>query len=101
MKSCVICKQSAQNDAPFNCVVQSETDAIIAYEVHLDDKLVSSGRAMPKEKDMTMLKLAANTGDYTLTVTAPGCETWQKTITVMGNIEKGQFFLVESEKSGK
>ena len=99
--SCVTCKQSAQNNVPFSCVVQSETDAIVAYEIHLDGKLVSCGRTMPKEKGMPMLKLAATPGDHILTVTASGCETWQKTITIMDGTEKGQFFLVALKKSEK
>ena len=81
--------------------MQSETDAIVVYEIHLDGKLVSSGRTMPKEKGMPVLKLAANPGGHILTVTAQECETWQKTITVLANTEKGQFFLIELKQSAK
>ena len=101
LTSCVTCKQSAQNNIPFSCAVQSETDAIVVYEIHLDGKLVSSGRTMPKEKGMSVHKLASTSGDHVLKVTAPGCEAWQKTITIMDGTEKGQFFLVALKKSEK
>lgn len=99
--SCVTCKQSVQNNVPFNYRVQPETDAIVVCEIHLDGKFVSSYRTMPKEKGESWLKLATTPGDHVLSVTAPGFETWQKTITVIGGTERGPFFLVELKKSEK
>ena len=101
MTSCVTCKQSDQRNVPFHCIVQSATDLVVIYEINFDGKLVSSGRTIPKEKGTQILEFTTPPGDHVLTVTAPGCETWQKTITVMGGIKYGQTFLVELKKSEK
>jgi len=53
---------------------------------------------MPSEKGMQAIKLFAATGDHVLTVTAPGYETWQKTITVMSSTA---CFWVELKKPVK
>ena len=99
--SCVTSRQSDQSKVPFYCIVQSATDLIVIYEIDLDGKLVSSNRTIPKEKATQMIELAATAGDHILTITAPGCETWKKNITVIGGIKYGQTFVVELKKSEK
>jgi hypothetical protein len=74
---------------------------MVAYEITLDGKLISTGRTMPKEKGTQMLEFTATPGNHILTVTAPGRETWQKTINIMDNARFGQPFLVELKKSEK
>jgi len=74
---------------------------MVAYETTLDGKLISTGRTMPKEKGTQMLEFMATPGDHVLTVTAPGCEIWQKTINILDNARVGQTFLVELKKSEK
>ena len=101
LTSCVTCKQSAQGIVPFHCIVQSADDMVVAYEITLDGKLVSSGRTIPKDKGTQILEFTTNLGDHVLTVTAPECEIWKKTITVMGGMKYGQTFLVELKKSEK
>jgi hypothetical protein len=48
-----------------------------------------------------VIELAATARDHFLTVTAPGYETWEKLITVMGGTKYAQNFLVELKKSEK
>ena len=101
MTSCTTCKHSVQSNAWFQCAVQSATAEMVTYEITLDGKLISTGRTMPKEKGTQMLEFTATPGDHILTVTAPGCEIWQKTINIMDNARFGQTFLVELKKSEK
>ena len=98
--SCITFKHS-ESRVPFYCVVQSATDAIVIYEINLDYNLVSSNRTMPKDKGTQMIELSATVGDHLLTVTAPGCETWKKYITITGGTKYGQTFLIELKKSEK
>ena len=46
-------------------------------------------------KGMQMLELAAPPGDHVLRVTAPGYESWQKEIALMGGATSHQTFRVE------
>lgn len=101
MTSCTTSKHSAQNNVRFLCAVQSATDEMAIYEIKLDGKLISSGRTIPKEKGTQVLEFTTTPGDHVLTVTAPGCETWQKTINIMDGVRFGQPFLVELKKSEK
>ena len=101
LASCVTSRQSDQSKVPFYCIVQSATDLSVIYEINLDGKLISSNRTIPKEKGTQMIELAATAGDHILTITAPGCETWKKNITVIGGIKYGQTFVVELKKSEK
>ena len=101
LASCITPRQADQNRVPFFCAVQSATDSIIMYEINLDYNLVSSNRTIPKEKGTQIIELAATAGDHFLTVTAPGCEAWEKHIMVIGGTKYGQTFLVELKKSAK
>ena len=92
---------SSQNIIPFHCIIQSATDSAVVYEITLDGKLVASGRTIPKDKGTQMLEFTTTAGDHVLTVTAPGCEKWQKTIAVLNVVNYGQTFLVELKKSEK
>ncbi|MBU4496681.1 MAG: hypothetical protein KKG09_01565 [Verrucomicrobia bacterium] len=99
LTSCVTCKQSELTNIPFGCVVQSEGEAV--FDIHLDGKLVSSGKPLPPGKGMQAFKLIATPGEHVLMATAPGCDTWQKTITLMGGAERSPSFMVELKKSVK
>jgi len=91
----VTSEQPGKNVIPFRYAVQAEEE--VAYEVNLDSKLVSSGKSLVKQ--YCYLSLCASPGDHILTVTAPGYETWQKTITLLEGSKNGQNFLVELKKS--
>ena len=99
MTSCVT--WSAQSIIPFHCIVQSATDSVVVYEITLDGKLIASGRTIAKDKGTQILEFTTTTGSHVLTVTAPGCEKWQKTIAVLNVVNYGQTFLVELKKSEK
>ena len=101
MTSCATCKQSIQNKVPFHCIVQTAGDEMVIYEIQLDGKLITSTRTIPKEKATQMHEFAAFPGDHVLTVTAPGCAKWEKTITLTGGTKYGQTFQVELKKSEK
>ena len=73
-----------------------QADEEVAYEVCLDGKFVSSGKALIKQN--CYLSLPSTPGDHVLTVTAPGYETWQKTVTLLEGSKNGQNFLVELKK---
>lgn len=77
----------------FGCVVQA--DAEVRYEIHLDGKLVSSGKTLAPGKGMQVLELAATQGDHVLVVTAPGCEPWQRTIALASGAKSHASFRVE------
>ena len=99
LTSCVTCKQAAVPLVPFNCIVQAETEA--SYEFHLDGKFVSSGRTLPPGKGMQAYEMAATPGDHVLMVTAPGYETWQRTVTLMTGTKSGSSFRIDLKKSEK
>lgn len=101
MTSCTTCKQSIQNKVPFHCVVQTAADIMVIYEIKLDGKLISNGKTIPKEKGTQVHEFTAFPGDHLLTVTAPECEKWEKTITLTGGTKYGQSFLVELKKIEK
>ncbi len=91
-------QQPGKNIVQFRYAIQAEEGVI--YEVNLDGKFVTSEKA---QKQYSYHSLCATPGDHALTVTAPGYETWQKTITLLeGSRNKnGQDFLVELKKSTK
>ena len=101
MTSCTTCKQSAQTKVPFYCIVQTEGDQAVIYEIQLDGKLITSARTIPKGKATQMHEFTAFPGDHDLKVTAPGCEKWEKAITLTDGIKYGQTFQVELKKSEK
>ena len=68
---------------------EAETEMTDAFDWYEYPFLSNS---MPKEKGTQMLEFTATPGDHVLTVTAPGCETWQKTINIMDNARFGQSF---------
>ena len=88
--------QSGKNTVPFRYAVQANEEVV--YEVCLDGKFVSSGKTL---KQYSYLSLSATPGDHVLTVTAPGYETWQKTVTLLEGSKNGQNFLVELKKPAK
>lgn len=92
---------TSQSVIPFHCVVQSATDSVEVYEITLDGELVASGRTVPKAKGTHMLEFTTTPGSHVLTVTAPGCEPWEKKIAVLNVVNYGQTFLVELKKSQK
>jgi hypothetical protein len=55
--------------------------------------------ANPKDK-MTHI-LSAAPGDHVVTITAPGYETWQKTITLSKGSTSGPNIVAELKKSAK
>jgi hypothetical protein len=79
--------------------VQAETE--VSYEFHLDGKFVSSGKTLPPGKGMQMCEMATTPGDHVLMVTAPGYETWQKTVTIMTGTKHGSHFRIDLKKSEK
>jgi len=99
MTSCMT--WSSQNVIPFHCIVQSATDSVVVYEITLDGKLVASGRTIPKDKGTQILEFTTTAGNHLLTVTAPGCEKWQKKIAVLNVVNYGQTFLVELKNAEK
>jgi len=99
LASCVTCKQSDVPLVPFTCIVQAETE--VSYEFHLDGKFVSSGKTLPPGKGMQMCEMATTPGDHVLMVTAPGYETWQKTVTIMTGTKHGSHFRIDLKKSEK
>jgi hypothetical protein len=101
MSSCITWKPASEIIVPFRCVVQSATESMVLYEIALDGKLVASGRTLPKEKGAQILEFTAATGDHVLTVTAPGCEKWEKTIAILNAVSYGQTFLIELQKAEK
>ncbi len=96
-------QQSDLNIVPFTCVVQAEMEVL--YEIHLDGKFVSSSKTFPPGKGlMQAIELTATPGDHILMVTAQGCETWQKTVTIVGrtsNSKSGLSFRIDLKKSDK
>jgi hypothetical protein len=93
----VASEQSGKNIVFLRYAVQAENEAL--YEVSLDGKLVSTGKALIKQD--CYLSLPTTPGDHVLTVTAPGYETWQKTVTLLEGSKNGQNFLVELKKAAK
>jgi len=93
----VTSEQSGKNIVLLRYAVQADEEVV--YEVCLDGKFVSSGKALIKQ--YCYIGLAATPGDHILTVTAPGYETWQKTVTLLEGSKNGQNFLVELKKSTK
>ena len=93
----VTSEQSGKNIVLLRYSVQADEE--VAYEVCLDGKFVSSGKALIKQD--CYLSLPASPGDHILTVTAPGYETWQKTITLLEGSKNGQNFLIELKKLTK
>jgi len=87
------------NAITFLCRVQAEAE--VFYEIHIDGKTVGSGGSAPNPKNKMTHILSAAPGDHILTVTAPGYETWQKTITLLEGSKNGQNFLIELKKSTK
>lgn len=99
LTSCTTWK--SQSVVPFRCIVQSASDAVVTYEVQLDGKLVASGRTIPKMKGVETLEFTTETGTHELTVTAPGCQTWHKKISILPVVNYGQTFLIELIKTEK
>ena len=97
--SCVTCKQPDSTVAPFSCIVQSETEVL--YEIHLDGKFVSSNKTLPPGRGMQAIGMTATPGDHVLMVTAPGYETWQKTVTIMSGTKNGSSFRIDLKKLEK
>ena len=93
----VTSEQSGQNNVPFCFSVKA--DEQVGYEVNLDGKLVSSGKALVKQYQYH--NLTATSGDHVLTVTAPGYETWQKTVTLSEGSTSGPNIVAELKKSVK
>ncbi|MFA7256450.1 MAG: hypothetical protein WC047_02605 [Kiritimatiellales bacterium] len=99
LTSCVTCKQSAVPLVPFSYIVQAETE--VSYEFHLDGKFVSSGQTLPPGKGMQMCEMTSTPGDHVLMVTAPGYETWQRTVTMMSGTTRGSHFRIDLKNSEK
>ena len=96
--SCITGKPPAQTATPFRCYVEAGTE--VAYEIHLDGKLVSCNKTIPQGKGKMEIDLVAYPGDHILTVTAQGYETWRKTITILDGL-KWPTFLVELKRAEK
>ena len=89
-------EQPGKNIAPFlRYTVQAEEE--VAFEVNLDGKFVSCSKTMLKA--YSYHRLSSTAGDHALTVTAPGYETWQRTITLLEGSNNDQQFLIELKKS--
>jgi hypothetical protein len=99
LASCGTFKQSDATMVPFTCIVQSETE--ILYEIHIDGNFVSSGKTLPPGKGMQMCEMTATPGDHVLMVTAPGYETWQRTVTIMSDTKRGSHFRIDLKKLEK
>ena len=99
LASCVTCMQSGTTMVPFSCIVQSETE--ILYEIHLDGNFVSSGKSLPPGKGMQLCEMTATPGNHVLMVTAPGYETWLRTVTIMSGTQHGSHFRIDLKKSAK
>jgi len=84
---------------PFTCIVQAETE--VAYEFQLDGKFVSSGKTLLPGKGMQLCEMTATPGDHVLMVTAPGYETWLRTVNIMSGTKHGSHFRIDLKKSGK
>jgi len=93
----VASEQPGKNIVLLRYAVQADEE--VAYEVCLDGKFVSSGKALIKQN--CYLSLPSTPGDHILTVTAPGYATWQKTITLLEGSKNGQNFLVELKRFEK
>ncbi|MCG2660577.1 MAG: hypothetical protein L6437_10075 [Kiritimatiellae bacterium] len=93
----VTSEQPGKNIVLLRYSVQADEEAV--YEICLDGKFVSSGKALIKQD--CFLSLPTIPGDHILTVTAPGYETWQKTVTLLEGSKNGQNFLIELKKSAK
>jgi len=93
----VTSEQPGKNIVLLRYAVQA--DAEVVYDLCLDGKFVSSGKALIKQD--CYLSLPATPGDHILTATAPGYETWQKTVTLLEGSKNGQNFWVELKKSAK
>ena len=83
----------------FLCRVQAETE--VFYEIHIDGKVVGSGNAIPNSKNKMTHILSATPGDHAVTITAPGYETWRKTVTLSADSKIGQNILAELKKPTK
>ena len=99
LAACVTFRHSDANMVPFSCIVQSNAE--ILYEVHLDGNFVSSGKTLPPGKGIQLLDMAATPGDHVLMVTAPGYETWLRTVTIMSGTQHGSHFRIDLMKSTK
>lgn len=97
--SCVTCKQPDTILVPFSCIVQAETE--VTYEFHLDGKFISSGKTLPPEIGVQMCEMSAMPGEHVLMVTAPGYDTWQKTVTIVTGTKHGSHFRINLKKSEK
>jgi len=91
--------KNGNNTISFLCRVQAEAE--ISYEIHVDGKIVGSGSMTPNPKDKMTHILSATPGDHILTITAPGYETWQKTVTLSEGSMNGANILAELKKSTK
>lgn len=91
--------ESGNNTISFLCRVQAETE--ISYKISMDGKIVGNGSMIPNPKDKMTHILSAIPGDHVLTITAPGYETWQKTITLSEGSKNGESLLAELKKSAK
>lgn len=91
--------ESGDNTISFLCRVQAAAE--IFYEIHIDGKVVGSGNAIPNSKDKMTHILSATPGDHVVTITAPGYEIWQKSITLSADSKTGQNILAELKKSVK
>ena len=99
LASCGTFKQSDAIIVPFTCIVQSETE--ILYEIHLDGNFISSGKSLPPEKGMQLCEMTATPGNHVLMVSAPGYETWLRTVTIMSGTKHGSHFRIDLKKSVK
>jgi len=84
---------------PFSCIVQAETEVL--YEFNLDGKFVGSGKTLLPGHGMQACGMTATPGDHVLIVTAPGYETWQRTVTIMSGTKYGSSFRIDLKKSEK
>ena len=93
MAGCCTCRKAGVPTVPFVCIVQSGAE--VGYEIQLDGKLVGSGKTLPPHQGIQTMPLAAAAGDHVLKVTAPGCEAWQRTITLLPGVQGNLSFGVE------
>lgn len=98
LASCVTCQQAADPMVSFTCIVQAETEVL--YEIQLDGKFVTSGKTM-SGGSIQACEMTATPGDHVLMVTAPGYETWQRTVTLMSGTKHGSHFRIDLKNSEK
>lgn len=99
LASCSTFSRSDATMVPFSCIVQAETEII--YEIHLDGNFVSCGKTLPPGRGIQICEMTAPPGQHVLMVTAPGHETWNRTVTLMSGTKRGSHFRIDLKKSAK